>query len=198
DDVLQIGAGLARRIDDAQGELGVPQDRHQQVVEVVRDPPGERSQRLQLLRLAEIGLQLPPLLGLQLAEGDVRDEPRKTGGGATRRAALAKQPAAAVKPAVVVRSGAQPALGVERAVGRQGPLQRLEGGGGVMGVQALAMIGGPARESRIDLGALALADVLDRRQIEKRLAVEAGELGGVDERREALAVLSPEQKLEVL
>ena len=47
--------------DLVQGQLGVPQNDHQEIVEVVRDPAGQHAQALQLLRLLHLPLQVPLL-----------------------------------------------------------------------------------------------------------------------------------------
>ena len=60
-----------RLLDVLGGERQVAQDALQDVVEVVRDAAGEVADRLHLLRLAQLRLELHPLRFLHLARGDV-------------------------------------------------------------------------------------------------------------------------------
>ncbi len=56
DDLLEIFAHAVPRRRSQQGELGVPGDDREEIVEVVRHAAGQRPDGLELLRLAELGL----------------------------------------------------------------------------------------------------------------------------------------------
>ena len=73
DDVLENGAHVRRRQLGHERERGVALDDHEEIVEVVRDTAGELADRVHLLRLEELLLELA-LLGDVVAEyGDTGD-----------------------------------------------------------------------------------------------------------------------------
>ena len=59
DHLLDLLGRVLAAAERAQGELAVPAHAEQKVVEVVRDPPGEPSDCLELLGLPELVLELP-------------------------------------------------------------------------------------------------------------------------------------------
>ena len=74
DRLLEVGALRGLRRQGQQREVDVPEERHEEVVEVVRDAAGEHPEALQLLGVQQAALELEPLLVRALALGDV--EPR--------------------------------------------------------------------------------------------------------------------------
>ena len=60
-DLFGIGAPLVFRIERVQHDLGVADDRGQQVVEVVRDAAGQAADRFHLLRVAQLLFEQQPL-----------------------------------------------------------------------------------------------------------------------------------------
>ena len=60
-DLLEPGCGGRVLREGVRGQLGEPDDRRQDVVQVVGDPPGQDAQALQLLGPEHLGLQVPPL-----------------------------------------------------------------------------------------------------------------------------------------
>ena len=74
-DLPQVVAarGLGRHLQ--QRQVGVAEDRREQVVEIVRDAAREHAEALQLLRLLHLRLELAPLLLRPVACGDVAEAP---------------------------------------------------------------------------------------------------------------------------
>ena len=64
------------RLDVHQRQIGVPEDDHQEVVEVVGDPPGQDPKALESLRVLHAEFELAPFLLGALAITDVRGDDR--------------------------------------------------------------------------------------------------------------------------
>ena len=60
-DLFGVGAALVLRIERVQHDLGVADDRRQQVVEIVRDAAGQAADRFHLLRVAQLFFEHQPL-----------------------------------------------------------------------------------------------------------------------------------------
>ena len=73
-DLLGVGAALVLRIERVQHDLGVADDRREQVVEVVRDAAREAADRFHLLRVAQLLFEQQPLGHRIVALGHDRGE----------------------------------------------------------------------------------------------------------------------------
>ena len=116
-DLHDVGEGRVARPEAHQQEVAEADHRRQQVVEIVRDAAGELADRLHLLRLGELHLEV-------LLLGDV-DEMQDQPAVAAARGSV--EPARGRPPRLLSRAALEAHLdrpGMRRAVGRGGELDR--------------------------------------------------------------------------
>jgi hypothetical protein len=188
-DLLGVAVELVARLEPLQHQLAVAGDRGEDVVEVVRDAAGEASERVELLRVPELGLEPRAILLGALALGDVDQEPLHPACTAVQ---LVEEVRLVVHPDDAAVAGDVAVLLAERLAGGAEALRRLDDPLEVVRVDELqedVAVGLPllrARaEQRLDLradvavrrGHVVRADVRDQRQLLDERPVTALGLG---------------------